>query len=133
MAIVFAEISPENGAIGVAKDAPIVFSVTEAVNGIDLTSVRVWVRGSLIMRGAAFVDNKWCVGTVTLAQGFFFELSPARRAFYDADEILSVSVTASDNLGNPGEHAWSFEATRTISGRIYRMLHGGVRALDEGG
>lgn len=105
--------SPANGATEVEDDANITFSINDATS-VDLTSIVLRVRGSIIWQGSS--PSTWSTGWTGSSyvsngsNGYDFTLVPSGDALYDSDESITVRVVAEDTLNNAVDTSWSFTA-----------------------
>ncbi len=130
---IVANQDPSPGSINVNKDAPISFDVYDLETDVVPESIMVWVRGLLVYDGSIgeFAAG-WVESVITrIAKGYHFELVPDRDQYHRAGEQTGVRVVATDETARSVDASWVFTAAEGIPLRIYRMLIGSVRDIDE--
>lgn len=128
---VITPVTPYNGETGVEKDSSITFTVTDDPSGVELSSIKAWVKGALVFTDEEGV-NGWAATVTAITYGYRITLSHTSRLTYFEDgETVGVRADAEDTEGNPGSGSWSFSVTRDMGLRIYPMLFEGVRKADE--
>lgn len=123
---------PVPGSTGVDKDAVISFTIIDTETDIDLSTVRVWVRGVLAYDGSEFMAG-WLESTITRigTSGYAFELVPDRTQYHRAGEQNSVRVLGEDLTAIGVDTSWIFTAAEGLGLSIYRFIIGSVRDKDE--
>jgi hypothetical protein len=92
-------LSPPDGATGVATNASVFFSVSDAQTGVDSTSVTVTFNGS----------DQGSVNTVGTPQAYAVVAGPSND--FAANSTVTVEVAVSDRADPPNQTtvSWSFE------------------------
>lgn len=123
-------IDPTDGEEDVDKDSSIKFRIDDD-SGVNQSDVTISVRGFTIYSGGAVVRDGWEVSFVGSTLDWVVEVTAPTLERWKAEERVDVAVTAIDIATNVTEERWSFTAGRTLGLKIYPMIIGGVRRIDE--
>lgn len=93
-------VSPANGSTGVARSHNVVLEITDADSGVDLSTVVVSVEGSTVFTGREFQPGFTgpTSRVIAISHGYRVTIDPI--VDFNFGEVVDISVTASDNVGN---------------------------------